>query len=71
MKKDVEKLKLLLNHWIEHTREHTAEYRKWFEKIRGEIPEDAVKKFEEAIKLTEKSGDLLESALEQIKNESL
>jgi hypothetical protein len=29
MEKEIEKLAVLLNHWIKHNEDHTKEYRKW------------------------------------------
>jgi hypothetical protein len=34
-KTDLEKLRLLLPHWIEHNAEHAAEFRQWAEKARA------------------------------------
>ena len=30
-----EKFKILLNHWIEHNKEHSQEFREWVEKAKG------------------------------------
>jgi len=30
-----EKIKILLNHWIEHNKEHSREFREWAEKAKG------------------------------------
>lgn len=30
-----EKLEILLNHWIEHNREHAQEYKEWAEKAKS------------------------------------
>ena len=30
-----EKLKILLEHWIEHNREHGGEFREWADKAKG------------------------------------
>jgi endonuclease III-like uncharacterized protein len=30
-----EKIKILLNHWIEHNKEHSREFREWAKKARG------------------------------------
>ena len=62
---ELEKLKHLLEHWIEHSREHTIRYAEWAEKVRSESPEvseilkEAVKKFEEGEKLLKKAMDVL------------
>ena len=34
-KTDSEKLEILVNHWIEHNREHTEEYKGWAEKAKS------------------------------------
>jgi nickel/cobalt exporter len=54
-----EKLKILLNHWVEHNKEHSQEFREWAEKAKG---------FGEA----ETCDDILEAAQEMDKaNEAL
>jgi endonuclease III-like uncharacterized protein len=30
-----EKIKILLNHWIEHNKEYSQEFREWAEKAKG------------------------------------
>jgi hypothetical protein len=30
-----EKIKILVNHWIDHNKEHSQEFRKWAEKAKG------------------------------------
>ncbi len=57
----MEKLKRLLEHWIEHSKEHNAKYLEWAEKIRNERPDiaelivKAVEKFREGEKLLEEA----------------
>ena len=34
-KTDMEKLQILISHWIEHNEEHAGEFRKWAEKARS------------------------------------
>ncbi len=34
-KSEMEKLKILLDHWIEHNKEHGEEFREWAEKARA------------------------------------
>lgn len=36
---EVEKLRVLIPHWIEHNDEHAAEYRRWAEQA-GEVSDD-------------------------------
>jgi hypothetical protein len=35
---DLEKLRVLLAHWIEHNNEHAAEFRRWTERVRPAAP---------------------------------
>ena len=61
----MEKLKYLLEHWIEHNREHNAKYIEWAERIRDERPDvaeliiKAVEKFKEGEKLLEEAYNKL------------
>ena len=34
-KTDMEKLQILLNHWIEHNEEHAGEFEEWAEKAKS------------------------------------
>jgi predicted XRE-type DNA-binding protein len=60
-----DKLKRLLEHWIEHSKEHTAKYVEWSEKLKVEMPEisrllrRAVEKYEEGEKLLEEAYNKL------------
>ncbi len=36
---DIEKLKRLLHHWIEHNQEHSRTYREWAERVMELNPE--------------------------------
>ncbi len=55
------KIERLLEHWIEHCKEHNEKYLEWAEKIRGENPDvaklivEAVRRFEEGVKLLEEA----------------
>ncbi len=63
---DVEKLRRLLEHWIEHSQEHTVKYKEWAEKIRekkkevSDLLNQAVEKFEEGEHMLKKARDILE-----------
>jgi post-segregation antitoxin (ccd killing protein) len=64
---ECEKLKHLLEHWIEHNREHVAKYEEWAEKIKNENLEvsrlirEAIRKFEEGEKLLGEAYRILRS----------
>ncbi len=61
----MEKLSHLLEHWIEHSREHTAKYEEWAKKIENEYPEvsemlrKASQKFREGELMLEEARKLL------------
>ena len=56
---DVEKLRILLPHWIEHNNSHVAEFVKWQKAVTGEIDGTAVERLTEAIEALEKASSLL------------
>ena len=65
MVEEIEKLRHLLPHWLEHSKEHTAKYEEWAEKV-GDFPElaeklrKAVEKFREGEMYLEEAIKLLE-----------
>ena len=59
--KDLEKLRVLLPHWIEHNDEHAAEFQEWATRA-GEAEED----IREAARLLEQATGLLHSAMEKL-----
>ena len=64
-----EKLKILLNHWIEHNRQHAQEFREWAEKAKSfgqaEVHDDMMR----AVQQMNKANEFLLSALERLKEE--
>jgi len=64
---EVEKLKILLEHWIEHNREHGGEFREWADKAK-DIREAAVEKdMLDAAQYMDKASESLLRALEELK----
>ena len=59
--KEIEKLRVLLPHWIEHNGEHAGEFREWAE--RAGTARDALLA---ASDLVEEANVRLEEALEQL-----
>ena len=59
--KEIEKLRVLLPHWVEHNGEHAGEFRKWAE--RAGTARDALLA---ASDLVEEANARLEEALEQL-----
>ncbi len=59
------KIGRLLEHWIEHCKEHNEKYLEWAERIKEENPDvaelifEAVRRFEEGVKLLEKAREKL------------
>jgi nickel/cobalt exporter len=65
-KSEIEKLKILLNHWIEHNKQHGEEFREWAEKARA-LGEVAVQKeMLGAAQYMDKASESLLRALEEL-----
>ncbi len=60
-----EKLRVLLEHWIDHNKGHEAECSKWIEVSKEEGMGDVAASIEQAVTEMNKVGSLLEKALEQ------
>jgi hypothetical protein len=58
---EIEKLRILLPHWIEHNAEHAAEFRSWAGRV-GPSREQ----IESAASLLEAANEALQEALEQL-----
>ena len=65
-KSETDKLRILLNHWIEHNKEHGEEFREWAEKAQalGEatVREDMLG----AAQYMDKASESLMKALEEL-----
>jgi hypothetical protein len=59
--KDIDKLRVLLPHWIEHNDEHSAEFRAWALRA-GEAQQDLLK----GAQLLEDATASLESAMKKL-----
>jgi len=59
--KELEKLRVLLPHWIEHNDEHAAQFREWAPRA-GQAEEDIL----EAARLLEDATGLLQSSMQQL-----
>ena len=68
---EMEKLKILLEHWIEHNKEHGEEFREWVEKARalGEtvVQEDML----DAAQNMDKASESLLKALQELDKRKL
>jgi len=60
-KSEVDKLRILLPHWIEHNMEHAAEYRRW-----AKVADEAGADIHSAAELIEGANRALKSALERL-----
>lgn len=61
MASDLEKIRVLLPHWIEHNNEHIAEFRAWSAKV-----EAASAELLAAIEHMRAAGDALQAALDKV-----
>ncbi len=62
----IEKLRVLLPHWIEHNNNHIAEFRKWEGEARKESGEEVAQLLDKAISDMEEAGKSLSEALEKV-----
>ncbi len=63
--KQMEKLRVLLPHWIEHNIGHGEECRKWANIAREDGQEKIAALIEDAIEAMSKVNDLLDAALQE------
>lgn len=62
-KTTIEKLRILLPHWVEHSHQHGAEFRKWVELARAEGHSEIAELLEQAITAMATTDTILEKAL--------
>lgn len=60
-----EKLRVLLQHWIEHNTGHSEEFEKWRKTAEDEGEKDIAAHIGEAIKSMSNANDALEKALQK------
>jgi tRNA-Thr(GGU) m(6)t(6)A37 methyltransferase TsaA len=66
MSETAHKLKLLLEYWIDHNREHIRDNEKWLETVRAEGMEEIAHRFEHVIGLSRQVNDELRHALDEL-----
>jgi hypothetical protein len=60
---DIEKLRVLLPHWMEHNKEHTAEFASWAEKLSLAGHEEIAQTIHCAAEKMQQANDTLQLAL--------
>lgn len=63
---DVEKLRVLLPHWIEHNAEHAAEFRNWAYRVRAAGHEEVAEEIDTAAKELGWVNEALRGALDKL-----
>ena len=63
---DIEKLRAILPHWIEHNAEHANDFRLWVERMRASGHDHVAKHLEAAVEKMESANRDLEGALEHL-----
>ena len=63
---DLEKLQMLLSHWLQHNESHGSEYQQWAEVARREGHTKTAEFIEEAVDLLSKADESLGKALESV-----
>ncbi len=64
---DEAKLKILLNHWIEHNKEHSEEFTQWALKAKTNGNAKTHNHMIKAVQQMEKANESLQAALESLK----
>lgn len=65
-KTTMEKLQVLLPHWIEHNHNHEAEFKKWVDLVRGEGQAALADLLDQAVASMAATDGLLKKALAEI-----
>lgn len=63
---DIEKLRALLPHWLEHNQEHAAEFEAWAAKASLAGQEGAAQRIRYAAEAMEQANDALQAALAEL-----
>ena len=63
---EMEKLRALLPHWIEHNREHASEVDRWADIAATEGHSDAARMIRQAVENVRQANGLLDRALEDL-----
>ncbi len=66
MEVELEKVKILLSHWIHHNAEHKTEFENWAEKIRNFGLDNAYAEVNQAAVMMDKVNEHLSNALTAI-----
>lgn len=67
---EMQKLSIVMEHWIEHNQSHVGEYRRWAQRA-GELGLEQVKtEIEEAIRMLSESNGHLEKARKAVPSRS-
>lgn len=61
-----DKLKTLLNYWIEHNREHSQEFREWADKAKALGENEVAGEMLQAVRETDKASELLSQSLKRL-----
>ena len=63
---DLDKLRILLSHWVEHNRNHSEEFLEWVKRSEGLASDDVVLHLRSAGEEMEKVTDNLRAALRHL-----
>lgn len=63
---DAEKLRVLLDHWIEHNTAHKGEFERWAQRARGVGLEDVFRGIEAAAEKLEEANEHLRKAMSHL-----
>ena len=61
-----DKLKALLNYWVEHNREHSQEFEEWADKAKALGEAKVAEEMRQAAQAMERAGELLTQSLRRL-----
>jgi len=64
-----DKLKVLLNYWVEHNREHSQEFREWADKAKAFGEAEVSEEILQASQEMDKASKLLSQSLKRLEGE--
>ena len=63
---DIEKLRVILPHWLEHNQEHAAEFASWADKASAAGQEAVAREIRYAAEAMQQANDALQTALAEL-----
>jgi hypothetical protein len=63
---DIEKLRVVLPHWLEHNQEHAAEFASWADRASASGQETVAREIRRAAEVMQQANEALQAALAEL-----